>query len=256
MKIARFTVQGEKRIHIGIVEGEIIREVKGDIFGEWTYTEELFQLAKVTLLAPLIPNQVIGIGKNFVSSEDELPDELPEIPVFFFKPVSSVIGPDEKIKLPPQHEQVKFEAELAVVIGKEAKDIEEKGVQDYIFGYTIGNDVTSAQHFHPDGHWTIGKAFDSFTPLGPAIETNLDLINVRVQAAHNGKLKQDSSITLMIISIPKMISYLSKVMTLQPGDVILTGSPIGAELLKVDDCIECMIEGIGVLRNSVMKVEK
>ncbi|MEH6942251.1 fumarylacetoacetate hydrolase family protein [Bacillus sp. JJ722] len=248
MKFIRF--RANSTIYQGIIENETIREIKGDIYSSWTYTGTLFTLNEVTLLAPLEPNQIIGIGANYVSHKDELPEELPEIPVFFFKPASSVIGPGDEIVIPAGIDQVKFESELAIIIGKEAKNVPESEVTDYIFGYTVTNDVTAPQFFHSAGHWMVGKSFNTFTPLGPVIETELDPFNVAVEAHLNGVEKQNSSTQLMIVPIRHMISYLSHVMTLKPGDVILTGSPVGAEFVNAGDVIECSIKGIGILRNS------
>ncbi|MCH6264626.1 MULTISPECIES: fumarylacetoacetate hydrolase family protein [Neobacillus] len=248
MKFTRFT-QGST-VYTGVIKDSNIQEIKGDMFGEWEFTGNSFSVADVKLLAPLEPNHIIGIGANYVSKLEDLPSELPEIPVFFFKPTSSVIGPEDEIIIPEGIEQVKFESELAIVIGKEAKNVPESEVLDYVFGYTVGNDVTAPQFFHQDGHWTIGKSFDTFTPLGPVIETELDPFAVKVEANLNGVEKQNSATELMIIPIRKMVSYLTKVMTLKPGDVILTGSPLGAELVGAGDTIECEIKEIGTLRNT------
>ncbi|MED1472720.1 fumarylacetoacetate hydrolase family protein [Bacillus salipaludis] len=248
MKFTRFT-QGSS-IYTGVVTENTIKEIKGDIYGDWEYTGKTFLAADVTLLAPLEPNQIIGIGANYVFKLEDLPSELPEIPVFFFKPTSSVIGPEEDIVIPEGIEKVKFESELVIVIGKEAKNVPESEVLDYVFGYTVGNDVTAPQFFHKDGHWTIGKSFDTFTPLGPVIETELDPFAVKVEAKLNGVEKQNSATKLMIIPIRRMVSYLTHMMTLKPGDVILTGSPVGAEFVGAGDSIECVIEEIGTLRNS------
>ncbi|MFS0638651.1 fumarylacetoacetate hydrolase family protein [Mesobacillus foraminis] len=248
MKFARFTVDSAP--HTGILEGDTIREIKGDPFTNWTYTGNVFLSSQVKFLAPLEPNQIVGIGANYVAKVEEIPEELPAIPVFFFKPVSSVIGPEEDIIIPEGIEQVKFESELAIVIGREAKNVPESEVLDYVFGYTVGNDVTAPQFFRQDGHWTIGKAFDTFTPLGPVIETELDPFAIKVEARLNGTEKQNSATDLMIIPIRKMISYLSSVMTLKPGDVILTGSPLGAEMVQAGDVIECEIKEIGTLKNT------
>ncbi|MFC3883612.1 fumarylacetoacetate hydrolase family protein [Bacillus songklensis] len=248
MKFTRFTVNAE--VYTGVITDGAIKEIKGDIFGDWEYTGQTFSQSEVKLLAPLEPNQIIGIGANYVSKVEDLPGELPEMPVFFFKPTSSVIGPEEDIVIPEGINQVKFESELAIVIGKEAKNVPESEVLDYVFGYTVGNDVTAPQYFHQDGHWTIGKSFDTFTPLGPVIETELDPFNVNVEAKLNEVEKQNSATELMIIPIRKMVSYLTNVMTLKPGDVILTGSPVGAELVGAGDVIECEIKEIGTLRNT------
>ncbi|WP_019414757.1 fumarylacetoacetate hydrolase family protein [Paenisporosarcina sp. TG20] len=249
MKFIRFEVEGSK-VYQGELTKDSVKQITGDLFSEWRYTGETFNICDVKLLAPLQPNQIIGIGANYVTKKEDLPSELPEIPVFFYKPTSSVIGPEEQIVIPKGIEQVKFESELAIIIGKEAKNVPESRVLDYVFGYTVGNDVTAPQFFHKDGHWTIGKSFDTFTPLGPVIETELDPFQVKVEAKLNGIEKQNSETELMIIPIRKMISYLTTVMTLKPGDVILTGSPIGAELVDAGAVIECEIKGIGILRNT------
>ena len=249
MKFARFKVEGSE-VYQGVLTEDTMKVIEGDLFGDWAYTGEIFSVSEVTLLAPVEPNQIIGIGANYVSKKADLPSELPEIPVFFFKSTSSVIGPEADIVIPEGIDQVKFESELAIVIGKEAKNVPESEVLDYVFGYTVGNDVTAPQFFHQDGHWTIGKSFDTFTPLGPVIETELDPFQVNVEAKLNGVEKQNSETELMIIPIRKMISYLSTVMTLKPGDVILTGSPVGAEFVGAGEVIECEIKEIGTLRNT------
>ncbi|MBM7570083.1 fumarylacetoacetate hydrolase family protein [Aquibacillus albus] len=253
MKFVRFSKEDKE--YQGVLKQGVIKEIQGDIFSNWEYTGEVFGADEVKLLAPIEPNQIIGIGANFVSKVDELPSTLPEIPVFFFKPTSSVIGPEEEIVIPGENEEVKFESELAVIIGKEARNIKESEVLDYVFGYTVGNDVTAPQYFHEAGHWTIGKAFDTFTPLGPVIETELDPNTVRVEARLDGMEKQNSGTELMIVPIAKMISYLSSVMTLKPGDVILTGSPVGAEFVKAGSTIECKIKGIGTLQNTFVNAK-
>ena len=249
MKFARFKVEGSE-VYQGVLTEDTMKVIEGDLFGDWAYTGETFSVSEVTLLAPVEPNQIIGIGANYVSKKADLPSELPEIPVFFFKSTSSVIGPEADIVIPEGIDEVKFESELAIVIGKEAKNVPEAEVLDYVFGYTVGNDVTAPQFFHQDGHWTIGKSFDTFTPLGPVIETELDPFQVNVEAKLNGVEKQNSETELMIIPIRKMISYLSTVMTLKPGDVILTGSPVGAEFVGAGEVIECEIKEIGSLRNT------
>ncbi|WP_226578053.1 fumarylacetoacetate hydrolase family protein [Halobacillus litoralis] len=251
MKFARF--QYDNDIRYGVVTNDDVSVIDGDLFGEWTYTGEVLPLNQIKLLAPVEPKKIIGIGANYVGSEEERPDQLPEIPVFFFKPESSIIGPEADIEIPEAIDEVKFESELAVVVGKEMKNVEEEDVLDHIFGYTIGNDVTAPQFFQEDGHWTLGKAFDTFTPVGPVIETELDPSEAVVKADINGVEKQNSPTQLMIVSLKHMVSYLSKVMTLQPGDIILTGSPLGAHFVKKGDVIECRIDEIGVLKNKTVK---
>lgn len=249
MKFARF--KKDNTIYQGIVTDAGIQQIEGDPYTEWSKTDTLFQLDEVELLVPFEPRHVIGIGANYVGSKEELPNESPEIPVFFYKPKSSVIPTGESIVIPDSIDEVKFESELAVVIGKTAKNISEDEVTDYIFGYTVANDVTAPQFFHEDGHWTVGKSFDTFTPIGPFVETELDPDKVVVEAYLNDEKKQDSETTLMIITMREMIAYLSKVMTLEAGDVILTGSPLGAVMMKAGDEIVCEIKEIGQLRNPV-----
>ncbi|KHE68810.1 fumarylacetoacetate hydrolase family protein [Halobacillus sp. BBL2006] len=251
MKFARFSHKDE--IHYGVVKGDDISVIEGDIYHEWSYTGEVLPLEQVELLAPAVPSKIIGIGANYVGSAEERPEELPEIPVFFFKPSSSVIGTEAEIVIPDLVDEVKFESELAVVIGKETRNVAEEDVLDHIFGYTIGNDVTAPQFFHEDGHWTVGKSFDTFTPIGPYIETELDPSQVSVKADINGVETQNSPTNLMIVPLAHMVSYLSKVMTLEPGDCILTGSPLGAYFVKNQDVIECKIDEIGTLKNRTIK---
>lgn len=251
MKFARFSI-GEQ-IYTGVLENNQLKAIQGCMFQDWTYTGETFTLDQVKLLAPLVPNQIIGIGANFVATKEELPNELPQIPIFFSKPVVSVIGPEDEVKIPESVDEIKFESELAVIIGKEMKNVAKEDVLDYVFGYTVANDITAPQFFVNSSNWFVGKSFDTFTPLGPVIETELDPKDVVVEAYVNGVQKQNSSTALMIVPIREMIAYLSTVMTLKPGDVILTGSPIGAEFIGNHDEIVCEIKQIGVLKNRLIK---
>lgn len=251
MKFARIKTSNEIA-RFAILEQGKLHEIEGDIFADWKKTGNVYEESSVHLLAPCIPNSIIGVGKNYVAVGEAKPDHAPEIPVLFYKPVSSVIGPEDQIMMPSNLEGVKFESELAVVIGKKASKISEEEALDYVFGYTVANDITAPQFFHPDGHWMVGKSFDTFTPIGPYIETELQLSAVNVQAVHNGTLKQDSPLDLMILKIPYLLSYLSSVMTLHPGDVFLSGSPAGADFMAVGDTISCAINGIGVLSNKVV----
>ena len=252
MKFARFKIANDGIIRSAVLEQGKLHEIEGDIFSVWNKTGKNYDESKVRLLAPFIPNSIIGVGKNYVAQGESKPEITPDIPVLFYKPVSSLIGPEDEIVMPSSLNQVKFESELAVVIGKKAHHIKEEEVFDYVFGYTIANDVTAPQYFHPDGHWTVAKSFNTFTPIGPYIETELDLSKLNIQADHNDSRKQDSTLDLMILKIPYLISYLSSVMTLQPGDVFLSGSPAGADFMNIGDSISCRIDGIGVLSNRVV----
>jgi 2-keto-4-pentenoate hydratase/2-oxohepta-3-ene-1,7-dioic acid hydratase in catechol pathway len=253
MKFARFKLNANDAIKQAVLREHTLYETEGDIFGQWQYKGPSYLLNEVTLMAPFVPQSIIGVGKNYLAPGDARPEKLPDIPVFFYKPLTSVIGTGAQIVIPAGIDELKFESELAVVIGKQARNVTEDEALEYVYGYTVANDVTAPQFFHPDGHWMIGKSFDTFTPLGPFLETELDLTKVRVQASHNEQQKQDSALELMILSIPFLISYLSRVLTLQPGDVILSGSPAGAEFIKAGDQIDCQIDGIGILRNSLVQ---
>ncbi|WP_261131841.1 fumarylacetoacetate hydrolase family protein [Bacillus sp. Marseille-Q3570] len=251
MKFARFNYK--QQVHFGVVIEDRIKLIEGDVFDSWDYTGETVGKADVEFLAPVTPNKIIGIGANYVGRKDELPSSPPDMPVFFFKPDSSVTGADTEVIVPESIDEIKFESELAVVIGKQMKNVPKGEVLDYIFGYTIGNDVTAPQFFHDNGHWTLGKAFDTFTPIGPVIETELDPDKIHVKAVVNGEEKQNSPTNLMIVPLREMVAYLSNVMTLQPGDVILTGSPLGAHFVKDGDVVECKIDEIGSLKNTFVK---
>ncbi|MGM9929750.1 MAG: fumarylacetoacetate hydrolase family protein [Bacillus sp. (in: firmicutes)] len=253
MKFARFT--NGSTIYMGEIMDEKVSVIEGDLFGNYRYTDQEFTFNEIKLLAPLKPNQIIGIGANYAERLVDVPAQSPALPVFFFKPTSSVIGPEDHIVIPNGLDTVKFESELAVIIGKKAKNVPESQVSQYIFGYTVANDITAREYFHPNGHWTIGKAFDTFTPLGPVIETELDVSDVQVTATLNGELKQNGSTELLVTPIYQMIAYLSSVMTLQPGDVILTGTPAGAGLMRAGDEIICSVEAIGSLKNRVVVTE-
>ncbi|SFA99623.1 2-keto-4-pentenoate hydratase/2-oxohepta-3-ene-1,7-dioic acid hydratase (catechol pathway) [Lentibacillus halodurans] len=251
MKFIRFKHKNEPTIIQGIITDIGIKPIEGDMYADWKIAGELYNPEEIEILEPLTPRHVIGIGANYVGKWEDLPTDVPELPVFFYKPVSSVIGSGTSIVIPQGIDEVKFESELAAVIGKTASQITEIEAADYIFGYTVANDVTAPQFFHEDGHWMIGKSFDTFTPLGPCIETEIDPDSIRVEAYLNGDKKQESPTTHMIVPMRKMIAYLSSVMTLEPGDVILTGSPLGAEMMRAGDEIVCQIDGIGELPNPV-----
>lgn len=251
MKICRYEYQSKQ--YYGEWTEDGIKPFKGDYFSGNEHTGDVHDHQDIKLLPPVQPEKIIGIGANFVGDEKDLPETQPEIPVFFYKPGSSLIAAEEEVEIPAGVEEIKFESELAVVIGKKTKNISEEEVLDHILGYTVGNDVTAPQFFHEAGHWTVGKSFDTFTPLGPVIQTDLDPSEVYVKAEVNGEEKQNSKTTLMIVPLKRMVAYLSGVMTLQPGDVILTGSPLGAEFVKNGDTVECKIDEIGTLRNKFTK---
>ncbi|GIQ69793.1 DUF2437 domain-containing protein [Xylanibacillus composti] len=253
MKLIRFSLPDRNEVRGGILDGTTVRAFAGDLFGDKSPTGEVYPLADVRLHAPLKPGNIIGIGKNFVA-EGQVKPPVPDLPIFFMKPLSTVIGPDEPILLPPGVAEVKFESELAVIIGRTASRIRPDQAEEVIFGYTVANDLAALQFFHPEGHWTVGKSFDTFCPLGPVIETNFDYRSARIQAAVNGVMKQDSLMERIIMPVDQMIAYISTFTTLQPGDVILTGTPAGADMVRDGDAVACTIEGIGSLSNPVQAI--
>ena len=250
MKIARFSHQDA--IRYGIVdEGELVVLAADPLFAGFETTGERVPLADAALLAPVIPrSKVVCVGKNYHDHAAEMGGEAPAAPLLFLKPNTAVIGPGDSIVRPPQSERTDFEGELAVVIGRIAKNVPAERALDYVFGYTVGNDVTARDIQYSDGQWTRGKGFDTFCPLGPAIETEFDIASARVQTRLNGEVAQDAPLTDMIHSVPDIIAYASAAFTLLPGDVILTGTPAGVGPFNAGDPVEVEITGLGVLRNT------
>ena len=235
----------------GWIMGDLTGLVEGDLFGEYQRREANRPIEKVKMIAPVEPGKIICVGRNYLEHAKEHQVEVPEVPLLFLKPSSSVIGPGAQILLPPQSKQVEHEAELAVVIGKKGRWISIENALDYVFGYTIANDVTARDLQRKDGQWTRGKGFDTFCPLGPWIETDLDVADTLISCRVNQEMRQMSSTREMVFSVSQLISFASSVMTLNPGDVLLTGTPAGVGLLKDGDRVEISIEGIGSLVNSV-----
>lgn len=250
MKLIRFSTQ-DNVIKQGWILEDSIGLIEGDIFSEYRRLEPNIPLGKARLHVPVVPEKIICLARNYEAHANEQNVDVPEIPMIFLKPPSSLLPDRGTIYLPPQSAQVEHEAELAVVIGKQGRWIKAEEAQDYILGYTIANDVTARDLQRKDGQWTRGKGFDTFCPLGPWIETDLDIADILVTCRVNGELRQMSSTKEMIFSIPQIITYISTVMTLKPGDVILTGTPAGVGALEDGDTVEVEIEGIGSLKNDV-----
>ena len=249
MRIIRFS--RDNLAHYGILRDERVIELEGKPFEGIRETGNSFELNEVRLLAPVEPKKVILVGLNFASHAAEINQETPKEPLIFFKPPSAIIATEEPIQLPPQSGQVEIEAELTVVISKTAKNVAPEQVADYILGYTIANDVTARDLQFSDLQWARSKAFDSFCPVGPWIETGFDPSNKRISSMINGTIKQDSSTSEMIYSPEFLVSYISQNFTLEPGDMILTGSPAGISKIVSGDRVECTIEGIGSLVSPV-----
>ena len=254
VKITRFLAN--EKIYYGTIQDDVVQVIEGDIYGKFQITKQTFDLQEVKLLAPVEPGKVIGVGLNYLAhiSEFNRKPEAPEEPVIFMVSPTAIIGPEEEIILPyPEHEN-HHEAELVVVIGKEARSIPREMVNDYIFGYTCGNDVSDRNLQKADKQWIRAKGFHTFKPLGPWIETQLNSTNLNIQSRVNGQLRQDSNTAKMLHDVSVLVSFISHIMTLYPGDVIYTGTPEGVGPLNAGDVCEIEISGIGILRNPVSTV--
>jgi len=251
MRVIRF-LDKDKNTHFGWLDEDRVGLLEGNIFGEFRRLEPSINISSVHLLAPIVPSKIICVGRNYVEHAREQNVDLPETPQIFLKPPSAVIANDENIVIPPQSQQVEHEAELVIVIGKQGRWIPVEEGSKYIFGFTIGNDVTARDLQHKDLQWTRGKGFDTFCPLGPWIETELDPADSLITCRVNGELRQMGSTREMVFSVNHILAYVSTIMTLEPGDAIFTGTPAGIGPLTKGDTVEVSIEGIGVLRNPII----
>ncbi len=251
MRIAKFAI-GD-RLAWGLVDGPEVVIFRGHpLFQGYETTGERLPLKDIQLLPPILPtSKIVCIGKNYADHAAEMGGELPPEPLIFLKPTTSVIGPNEAIVLPAISERVDHEGELAIVIGQLAKDVSEDKAEDFIWGYTIANDVTARDIQNKDVQWTRAKSFDTFCPLGPWIETEFVPDGQILETSVDGDLRQHASIDLLIHKIPKIIQHVSQAMTLLPGDIILTGTPAGIGPIESGQSVEISIEGIGVLTNPV-----
>jgi 2-keto-4-pentenoate hydratase/2-oxohepta-3-ene-1,7-dioic acid hydratase in catechol pathway len=252
MRIIRYRYQQEPA-RFGWVYEDRVGPIEGSIFGNFRRTEATLPLSSVRLLAPVEPSKIICIGRNYVAHAKEQNADVPEVPLLFLKPPSSIIGPGDKILLPPQSKQVDHEAELVVVIGRRGRWIQPEDAYGYVLGCSAGNDVTARDLQRKDGQWTRGKGFDTFCPLGPWIETDFADADAIVSCHVNGEMRQMASTRDMVFSVKQLIAYISSVMTLEPGDLIYTGTPAGISPLQDGDIVTVTIEGIGELTNSVAK---
>jgi 2-keto-4-pentenoate hydratase/2-oxohepta-3-ene-1,7-dioic acid hydratase in catechol pathway len=248
MKYVRFEINGE--IIAGSVDGQLVRPL------EPGQDSRDYPLKEIRLLPPCVPSKVVAVGLNYRDHAEEMGVALPSEPLLFLKPASSIIGPGDSIVLPPQSSRVDYEAELAVVIGKTAKDVPESEADGYIQGYTCLNDVTARDLQSKDGQWTRAKGFDTFCPVGPWIETDLDPSDLLIELYLNGELRQESRTSNLIFSPARLVEFVSGVMTLLPGDVIATGTTSGIGPMKPGDSVEVRIEGIGSLMNVVRKPQR
>ena len=249
MKFGQF--KKEDKIFYGTVEGDYVREITGDIFGQYTILSKKVSLKEVETLAPCMPSKIIAVGLNYRLHAEEVKMELPEEPILFLKPSTAVIGPEQNIRYPAMSKRVDYEGELGVVIGRECRSVSVEQASDYILGYTCFNDVTARDLQKKDKQWTRAKGFDAFAPMGPFIETEFDPANATIETYLNGEKKQSGSTSDLIFPVFFLVSFISQVMTLLPGDVIATGTPSGIGPMHVGDEVEVKIEGIGSLRNRV-----
>jgi 2-keto-4-pentenoate hydratase/2-oxohepta-3-ene-1,7-dioic acid hydratase in catechol pathway len=253
MKIVR--IRTKEGISYGGAEPEGIRVYQGSPLVAWEPTEVVVPYVEAHLLAPVFPTKVVAVGKNYVEHAEEMGADVPETPVIFIKPATAVVGPGVPVVYPPDSENVHHEAELAVVIGAVARHVKAEDAQSVILGYTAANDVTARDLQRRDGQWTRGKGFDTFCPLGPAIETELDpLEGLRIECRVNGEVRQAGSTADMVFGVAELIEFISRVMTLLPGDVVITGTPSGVGPVVPGDRMEVEIEGIGVLTNPVGRI--
>lgn len=251
MKIVR--IQTLEGIRYGVVEEEGIRLHEGSPLVAWEPTEVVIPFEEATLLAPIFPTKVVCVGKNYEDHAAEMGSDIPANPIIFIKPATSVIGPEDPIVLPHQSKEVHHEAELAVVIGSVARKVRAEDAHTVILGYTAANDVTARDLQRADGQWARAKGFDTFCPLGPAIETEFDpLEDHTLECRVNGETRQSSSITNLVFGVAEIVEFVSAIMTLLPGDVILTGTPSGVGPIVDGDRVEVVLDGVGTLANPVV----
>ncbi len=250
MRFVRYQTE-EKTPHYGWLLDNKIGDIEGNLFGEFRRLDASIPLEEATLLAPSQPSKIICVGRNYAAHAKEHNAEVPELPLIFLKPPSTIINPGDAIILPPQSQHVEHEAELVVVIGKSGRNIIAEEAKDHILGYTIGNDVTARDLQRADRLWTRGKGFDTFAPFGPWIDTDFDPADAVVTCRVNGQMRQMASTRDMVFSVGTIIAFISSVMTLEPGDLIFTGTPAGVGALANGDVVDVDIEGLGVLSNPV-----
>jgi len=249
MRLVRFLTQG--RTAYGIVNNDEVAELDCEGYSSLTSVRARHRTAEVSFLAPCVPTKIVAVGLNYRDHARELGMPVPESPILFLKPASSVIGPGQTIVRPAMSSQVDYEAELGIVIKDRTSRIAPADVRGHILGYTCANDVTARDLQKKDGQWTRAKSFDTFCPIGPWIETDIDPGNLLVESFLNGGRRQSSRTSQFIFGVDHLVSFISQVMTLEPGDVIITGTPAGIGPMQAGDEVEVRIEGIGSLKNRV-----
>jgi 2-keto-4-pentenoate hydratase/2-oxohepta-3-ene-1,7-dioic acid hydratase in catechol pathway len=250
MRFVRFQ-QKDESPRFGWLHENKVGEIEGDLFGEYKRLKAEIPLKEVRLLAPSAPSKIVCVGRNYVEHAKEHGAEVPKIPLLFLKPPSSIIASGDAIILPPQSAQVEHEAELVVVIGKRGRNITTESARDYVLGYTIGDDVTARDLQKTDGQWTRAKGFDTFCSFGPWIDTDFDPADALITCRVNGQMRQLASTRDMVFNVGVLIAYVSSIMTLEPGDLLFTGTPAGVSPLNPGDTVEVEIDGLGLLSNPV-----
>ncbi len=250
MRIVRYQTQ-DAAPKYGWLLDDKIGDIEGDPFGKYRRRDAKTPMGEVRLLAPCTPSKIVCVGRNYVEHAKELGNSVPKIPLIFLKPPSSIINPGESIILPPQSKQVEHEAELVAVIGKRGRNVTAEDAKKYIFGYTVGNDVTARDLQRSDEQWTRAKGFDTFCAFGPWIDTEFNIADALITCKVNGQPRQMGSTRDVVFSVGTLIAYISSVMTLEPGDLIFTGTPAGVGPLEDGNEVVVEIEGLGVLRNPV-----
>ena len=257
MKFCRFSTVSSRQkstasIKFGLIEGDSIREISAAPWKEWRTALRSFPLKDCRLATPVLPSKIVCVGRNYAAHAAEFGNDMPKEPMIFLKPPSSVIGPGESIVLPKYSQRVEHEAELGLVIGKTCRHLkDDEDPFSYLLGYTCVNDVTARDLQKSDVQFTRAKGFDTFCPVGPHIETELDPHNVLVEAHVNGTQKQSGETSLMAFPVALLVRWISRMMTLVPGDLIATGTPAGVGPLVAGDTVEVSVAGIGMLRNPV-----
>ena len=256
MKLCRFQSKGKTgaaarpEILQGVISGESVRQVSGDILGKWEETGRSWPLGDVKLLPPVAPSKIVCLGRNYLDHAAEFNNAPPKEPLIFLKPPSSLLAPDDPIELLPEVQRIDFEGELAVIMSRECRQLRDGADwRPYVAGYTLLNDVSARDYQALDKQWTRAKSFDTFCPLGPVMETEFDITKDVIETMLNGVRKQHAPLTAMLFPIDVIIPWVSRVMTLLPGDVIATGTPAGVGPMKAGDVVEVAIPGIGTLRN-------
>lgn len=249
MILGRFMYK--EQVFNGIITGDTVTAILDEPFKHKKAAGPVYGLDQLKILAPCRPTKAVCVGLNYRDHAGELGLALPDEPVLFLKPATAVIGPGEKILYPPASSQVDYEAELAVVIGRTCRNVRVQEARQYILGYTCANDVTARDLQRRDGQWTRAKSFDTFLPLGPYIVNDLDPGRLKIYLRLNGEIRQESCTDQLLFNVSELVSFISRVMTLNPGDVILTGTPAGVGPVAVGDKVEVEIEGIGTLINEV-----